>query len=121
MIDKICKAWLIMLVAFAACCILFFIGLALYTAASKCIAGDKELIIQVCFISALLFTVFAACRVFPSHSYEYIPEDEKCPKCDIEMKHASGIGLFCPNKECEVFDDHELHKQQTNILSDESE
>ena len=28
----------------------------------------------------------------------------KCPKCSTELLNATGIGLFCPNKECDVVD-----------------
>ena len=27
-----------------------------------------------------------------------------CPKCGTEVKHAGGIGDFCPNRECDVSD-----------------
>lgn len=27
-----------------------------------------------------------------------------CPKCETELKNASGIGPYCPNRECDVID-----------------
>ena len=40
---------------------------------------------------------------------EFIPakppeERDHCPKCDTELMNAPGIGMFCPNKECDVVD-----------------
>jgi hypothetical protein len=40
---------------------------------------------------------------------EFVPakppeEKEHCPKCDTELMNAPGIGIFCPNKECDVVD-----------------
>jgi hypothetical protein len=40
---------------------------------------------------------------------EFIPakppeERDHCPKCDAELMNAPGIGMFCPNKECDVVD-----------------
>ena len=32
---------------------------------------------------------------------------KKCPKCQSELKNAPGIGLYCPNKQCEKLDDIE--------------
>jgi predicted Zn-ribbon and HTH transcriptional regulator len=29
----------------------------------------------------------------------------ECPKCKTQLLNAPGIGLFCPNKECDVLDD----------------
>jgi hypothetical protein len=31
-------------------------------------------------------------------------EIEHCPKCKTQLQDAPGIGLFCPNKECDVVD-----------------
>jgi hypothetical protein len=35
---------------------------------------------------------------------ESLPEVQNCFKCGTELLDAPGIGLFCPNKECDVFD-----------------
>lgn len=35
---------------------------------------------------------------------EPLIESTKCFKCGTELLDAPGIGLFCPNKECDVFD-----------------
>ena len=35
---------------------------------------------------------------------ESLPKIKKCFKCGGELLYALGIGLFCPNKECDVFD-----------------
>ena len=35
---------------------------------------------------------------------EPVIESEKCFKCGTELLYAPGIGMFCPNKECDVFD-----------------
>ena len=35
---------------------------------------------------------------------EEVIDLEDCPKCGTKMINATGIGLFCPNKECDVFD-----------------
>ncbi len=43
--------------------------------------------------------------LFPT--YEEITDNgvrEPCPKCGTSMLDAPGIGVFCPNKECGVFD-----------------
>lgn len=34
-----------------------------------------------------------------------------CPKCNTALVNAPGIAIFCPNKECEVFDSPNLYKQ----------
>jgi len=39
--------------------------------------------------------------------------DEPCPKCSTPMQTAPGIGIFCPNKDCDVVDGPDLyHKQE---------
>ena len=37
---------------------------------------------------------------------EIAKEDDygDCPKCNTKMLHATGIGIFCPNKQCDVGD-----------------
>ena len=37
---------------------------------------------------------------------------EPCPKCGTPMYHAPGIGVYCPNKECDVLDGPLLYKQE---------
>jgi uncharacterized Zn finger protein (UPF0148 family) len=31
-------------------------------------------------------------------------DQEHCPKCDTVLINASGIGLFCPNRDCDILD-----------------
>jgi hypothetical protein len=38
--------------------------------------------------------------------------EEPCPKCGTVMMDAPGIGLYCPNKECDVVDGPDLYKEQ---------
>ena len=35
---------------------------------------------------------------------EEVEEQEHCPKCNTVLINASGIGLFCPNRDCDVLD-----------------
>lgn len=37
-------------------------------------------------------------------------EESVCPKCQTVLVDATGIGPFCPNKECDVADGPDLHK-----------
>ena len=37
-------------------------------------------------------------------------EQQVCPKCQTALLDATGIGPFCPNKECDVVDGINLHK-----------
>ncbi len=44
------------------------------------------------------------------------PEDlGNCPKCDTPVQMATGIGPFCPNKECDVVDGLEQARQEQEI------
>jgi hypothetical protein len=39
------------------------------------------------------------------------PDYGNCPKCNTPMLHAGGIGTYCPNKECDVFDGPLLYQE----------
>ena len=43
--------------------------------------------------------------VTKSELFPEVVESIKCHKCGTELMDAPGIGLFCPNKECDVVDD----------------
>jgi hypothetical protein len=36
---------------------------------------------------------------------------EPCPKCSTPMQTAPGIGIFCPNKDCDVIDGPDLYEK----------
>ena len=36
---------------------------------------------------------------------------ENCPKCGVELISAAAIGLFCPNKDCDVADGYKLYRE----------
>ena len=44
------------------------------------------------------------------------PESEQdfgeCPKCNSKLVNAEGIAIYCPNKQCEVFDAPDLYRDQ---------
>lgn len=37
---------------------------------------------------------------------------EPCPKCSTPMQEAPGIGIFCPNKDCDVLDGPDLYEKE---------
>jgi hypothetical protein len=47
---------------------------------------------------------------------EIAKEDDygDCPKCNTKMLHATGIGIFCPNKNCDVGDGPLLYVDELN-------
>jgi hypothetical protein len=46
----------------------------------------------------------------PDSGIPYLPwrDENRCPKCETPLKVATGIGPYCPNKECSVIDDSAL-------------
>ena len=42
---------------------------------------------------------------------------EPCPKCGTPMYDAPGIGVFCPNKECDVFDNPKGYEEKKQAMS----
>ena len=50
---------------------------------------------------------------------ESLPEPEKinCIKCDVELVQVAGLGLFCPNKNCEL--DLSSNEKEEEIIPDE--
>ena len=44
-----------------------------------------------------------------------------CHKCNTELINAPGIGLFCPNKECDVMDGPFSDDEETVVLEDDDD
>ena len=42
--------------------------------------------------------------------------NENCPVCKRKLMDAPGIGPFCANKKCKVFDDTDLFDQEGNLI-----
>jgi hypothetical protein len=51
---------------------------------------------------------------------EYVKEPINCYKCGTELIDVPGIGPFCPNKECDVFD-NTLGVEPANLLTKEEQ
>ena len=46
------------------------------------------------------------------------PETAPCPKCNTPMLYASGIGTFCPNRDCDIFDAPDLYQDASEPVEE---
>ena len=46
------------------------------------------------------------------------PESAPCPKCNTPMLYASGIGTFCPNRDCDIFDAPDLYQEPVEVVDE---
>ena len=58
-------------------------------------------------------------QIRESAATDYQPID--CHKCNTELINAPGIGLFCPNKECDVMDGPFSDDEESVVLEDDDD